>query len=274
MAAHTGRVTIFPSAAVTDKRLGAAAFRVLAALGRHGDKNGWCFPSLKTLADDLGVSRQAISKCLQQLAALGYVQIQAQTREDKSRTVNRYRVVLDFDSVDMLPRQPDVDTPTPDVDTPQLPEVDTPQPSYVDTPQLPEVDALTSHRNSPIRTTHLVNDVDVQFARFWAAYPKRKKKQEAQAWFARRRPSAQLVDEMIAALERAVLSEGWQKEDGRFIPLPVSWLNGRRWEDEEEVCLPAIPARPSGVYALDEKSARVLATTQRVLARRQANGHA
>jgi len=132
-------------------------------------------------------------------------------------------------------------------------------------------DPSVNHQLEPSREP---SDVDVQFARFWAAYPKRKKKQEAQAWFARRRPSAQLVDEMIAALERAVLSEGWQKEDGRFIPLPVSWLNGRRWEDEEEVCLPTIPARPTGVYALDEKSARVLATTQRVLARRQANGHA
>ena len=38
---------------------------------------------------------------------------------------------------------------------------------------------------------------------------------------------------MLAALERQRASDQWRKEGGRFIPLPATWINGRRWEDEE-----------------------------------------
>jgi len=152
---HTGRMSAIPSAAVTDKRLGSAAFRVLAALGRHGDKNGWCYPSLKLLAEDLSVTRQAISKSIQQLVVLGYVVSKEQHRTDGSRSVNLYRVILDYDESGPNTCQRQVDTPQCDVDTPQPLEVDTPQRSYVDTPQPLEVDAVTTHKNDPIRTTHV-----------------------------------------------------------------------------------------------------------------------
>ena len=36
---------------------------------------------------------------------------------------------------------------------------------------------------------------------------------------------------MGRALAVQIRSESWQREDGRFIPMPASWLNGRRWED-------------------------------------------
>lgn len=139
MSKQHGRLTFFPAAAVTDTRLGSAAFRVLAALGRHGDKDGWCYPSLKTLADDLGISKQAISKSIQQLVALGYVIVRQQHRADGSRTVNQYRLVLDYGEPT---HQPDVDRGQPDVDTRQPLEVDTHQPNGVDTHQPLEVDAV------------------------------------------------------------------------------------------------------------------------------------
>ena len=36
------------------------------------------------------------------------------------------------------------------------------------------------------------------------------------------------------ALEAQKASFDWQKENGRYIPLPATWLNGKRWEDELE----------------------------------------
>jgi hypothetical protein len=27
-------------------------------------------------------------------------------------------------------------------------------------------------------------------------------------------------------------SQQWTKDGGQFIPMPATWLNGRRWEDE------------------------------------------
>ena len=37
---------------------------------------------------------------------------------------------------------------------------------------------------------------------------------------------------MLSALKTQSQSDQLTKDDGRFIPLPTTWLNGARWEDE------------------------------------------
>ena len=32
-------------------------------------------------------------------------------------------------------------------------------------------------------------------------------------------------------------SEQWLKDEGRYIPHPATWINGRRWEDEQPISL-------------------------------------
>ena len=71
------------------------------------------------------------------------------------------------------------------------------------------------------------------FATFWAAYPKRKDKEKAQKAFAKINPSQELLQVMLSAIEKSKLSEDWQKDNGQYIPYPATWLNGKRWEDEE-----------------------------------------
>ena len=67
-------------------------------------------------------------------------------------------------------------------------------------------------------------------------YPLKKSKQAAiRAWDSLR-PDNQLLAEMGHALQRQISSPEWRRkireEDGRGIPYPATWLNGRRWEDE------------------------------------------
>lgn len=71
------------------------------------------------------------------------------------------------------------------------------------------------------------------FAEFWAAYPRKDAKADALKAWAKLKPDEPLRSAMHAALTAQRESEGWRKERGRFIPLPASWLNGRRWEDGE-----------------------------------------
>ena len=67
------------------------------------------------------------------------------------------------------------------------------------------------------------------FDEFWDAYPNKKDKQKAKkAWL---KCSPKLV-KVLQALDLQKKSEQWTKDDGRFIPLPTTWLNGARWEDE------------------------------------------
>ena len=41
-----------------------------------------------------------------------------------------------------------------------------------------------------------------------------------------------MLGTMIAAIEKWKETEQWHKNGGQFIPIPVMWLNQRRWEDE------------------------------------------
>lgn len=67
------------------------------------------------------------------------------------------------------------------------------------------------------------------FDRFWKAYPRKVGKQAARKAFER---VNQPVERLLAALERQRADPQWRRENGRFIPHPVTWLNQGRWEDE------------------------------------------
>ena len=95
MTEHSGRFAITPARAVEDHRLGDAAYRVLACLGTYADKDGWCWPSMQTLADRLGITRQAVQRSIRQLAEIGYLEVEPRRRPDGSQDRNRYRLLFD-----------------------------------------------------------------------------------------------------------------------------------------------------------------------------------
>ena len=72
------------------------------------------------------------------------------------------------------------------------------------------------------------------FERFWAAYPKKRAKKNAQRAWAKLNPDLELCRRMSAALERDKASRDWLRDGGAYIPYPATWLNGRRWEDEPD----------------------------------------
>jgi hypothetical protein len=77
-----------------------------------------------------------------------------------------------------------------------------------------------------------VRAADALFDRFWAAYPKKKSKDDAKRAWDKRRPTPELLARMLAALEQQRQSHEWRIEKGRFIPYPATWLNAARWTDE------------------------------------------
>lgn len=84
------------------------------------------------------------------------------------------------------------------------------------------------------------------FDLFWAAYPRKVAKDKALRAWRRLNPDPELFQAMSAALERAKASREWQKEGGAYIPYPATWLNGRRWEDEEGSLQDCPSGEPSG----------------------------
>ena len=70
------------------------------------------------------------------------------------------------------------------------------------------------------------------FDEFWAVYPKKVGKQAALKTWSRLKPDAELTKAIVAAVEYQRSTEQWQREGGRYIPNPETWLNQGRWEDE------------------------------------------
>ena len=88
------------------------------------------------------------------------------------------------------------------------------------------------------------------FDRFWELYPRHQGKETARKTWEKLKPDAALLEIMLSALERQRASDQWRRDGGQFIPYPATWLNGRRWEDEEAAptegkaqSYPAIPQR-------------------------------
>lgn len=70
------------------------------------------------------------------------------------------------------------------------------------------------------------------FARFWAAWPSSKRKVNQHGCWTRWRTQNldALADAILAHVEAMKRSEDWLKDGGQFIPLPITYLNQRRWE--------------------------------------------
>lgn len=69
------------------------------------------------------------------------------------------------------------------------------------------------------------------FDLFWAAYPKKVGKQDALKVWKQLNPDDDLVDKIIAGVERWKVCEQWTKDGGKFICWPQKFLRNRYWEE-------------------------------------------
>jgi predicted phage replisome organizer len=85
----------------------------------------------------------------------------------------------------------------------------------------------TQNKEQDVPTTEAVFD---SFSQFWLSYPKKIAKESARkAW---KKINLELFDTIMNALVQHKKSAQWLKDDGQYIPMPATWLNQKRWEDE------------------------------------------
>jgi hypothetical protein len=76
----------------------------------------------------------------------------------------------------------------------------------------------------------------ILFGSFWSAYPRHESRKVAFDRFkgimAKSKNPDAVLEQMLSAIARSKRTEQWQKDGGKFIPMPTTWLNQRRWEDE------------------------------------------
>lgn len=68
------------------------------------------------------------------------------------------------------------------------------------------------------------------FETFWEEYPRKVNKKEAlDKWKKANLPS---LEKIITVLKKHKSTEEWEKDNGKYIPYPSTWINKERWNDQ------------------------------------------
>jgi hypothetical protein len=94
-------------------------------------------------------------------------------------------------------------------------------------------DTQSSGESDPISLSESKSLLKNKFEIFYKSYPKKKAKIEAEKAFSKLNPDDTLLNAMLSAIDKAKKSEDWMKDKGRYIPYPATWINAKRWLDEE-----------------------------------------
>lgn len=85
------------------------------------------------------------------------------------------------------------------------------------------------------------------FEKFWEAYPKKVAKKDAKLKFMKL--DVELFETIMYALEWQTQTNDWLRDGGQYIPMPATYINKERWNDE----IPKITKLSD--YSVDEEVA-------------------
>ncbi|MFZ9747823.1 MAG: helix-turn-helix domain-containing protein [Opitutaceae bacterium] len=149
-------LSIIPAAAVMDRDLTHTQLRVLCAIGVHTDKlGGNVWTSVKTLADEAGVSERTVQGACQALTERGYLRITT-----RSGRTNLYEVVLHTPPQPAAPPQQLVH-PTPAIAAaPKRPQLTTPKLPGATKDELRALEETYPERPEPIVWPPVVKELN------------------------------------------------------------------------------------------------------------------
>ncbi|MBD1553606.1 helix-turn-helix domain-containing protein [Pseudomonas typographi] len=189
---------------------------VLVKLADNASDQGECWPSYQHIADQCEIDRSTVRRHIKQLESQGLLRIENRDGP-KGNSTNLYYLTLGGVGRD----SPPVGTESTGVG---------PQPTGGVGPE----STRTSHSFEPVNepTPLCKPDPMEGFDQFWKLYPKKRSLKDAKKAWAKLKPDADLRQTMIAALGKQRLQHDWTKDDGRYVPLAATWLNGEKWNDE------------------------------------------
>lgn len=93
------------------------------------------------------------------------------------------------------------------------------------------------------RSTKKDDGYTKDFEQFWNEYPSRDSGKGSKAaanviWNKLKPP----IIDCVNTLAWQKQSQQWKNENGKYIPMPTTWLNQRRWEDEMPVVIKHKPS--------------------------------
>lgn len=95
---------------------------------------------------------------------------------------------------------------------------------------------ISCNENSEIE---VLDQKEMWFESFWEIYPKHQDKKKAKQKFLKACTNEKEYKAIMDGL-RNVLPI-WAKKDNKYIPMPTTWLNGERWNDEVDLHMEELP---------------------------------
>lgn len=92
-----------------------------------------------------------------------------------------------------------------------------------------DVSAVSDQRQKSMKE----DNIDTAFETFWNEYPKHINRNGCYKAFKGIKRVVDQMPEIMLSLEKFKRSQDWQKENGKYIPYPLTWLHQERWKDEQ-----------------------------------------
>lgn len=193
--------------------IGPAALGIYVYLARRCNRDGTCWPSYETIAEDCNVQRRYAMKVIADLERGGFLMVERRRSERTGNLENVYH--LPAQSALFGGVHPDVHPG------------DHPGDLHIRKKVKSEATEEATEGHAP------------RFAEFWLAYPKKRAKDAAErAWSKLRAEDRRLALNRLPAF---VACRQWQANGGQYIPHASTWLNSGDWKELPDAALPAAP---------------------------------
>lgn len=193
------------------------AVRCFGILQRYANADRQCWPGQSMIASRMRCSKDTVKRAINELIAIGAVEVERRFTPTGDPTSNRYTLKMRVGAN----LHPPTSKSAPTLGARMHPKTE-------------KVKQSKGNRANNSSST----EVDGQFDRFWAIYPRKTGKGAARkAW-----ATATLTttpDIILAGVERYAPTRHGQ--DPQYTPHPATWLNQQRWEDEPETPRPVSP---------------------------------
>lgn len=206
---------VLPAGIRYDPEITAGAKLLYAEISSLTDARGYCWASNGYFQKLYGISEPTVQRYLRALKAGGYIKI-----ADGDGGQGRRKIFAGVNPLAENPLKNDGVTPS----------KMTPNPLKNDTRNKKEI----KKENDPPKAPQGAAWEPEMFERFWKLYPRKRDKLKALRAWDKLKADRKLMQTMSAALKAQMATEEWQRDNGRAIPYPSTWINNRRWEDELE----------------------------------------
>lgn len=202
------------------KIFGPSGTAVYLSLCRRANKDQFCFPSEKTIAEDHNITDRTVRTYIKRLVEARILRIERERSESGKWRHNVY-YLLD---------KSEWKTPEEIISFGRQRKSKTQPAENNDASHRKQIPPKESHsKDAHDKETHTALP---DFERFWNEYPRKIAKKKAQQIWKRINPSAELAKKIIDAVRSYKQTDQWKRDKGQYIPYPLTFLNQERWNDE------------------------------------------